>query len=75
MENLYYLIPLSGVMAVVFGLMRSSWISKQNPGNEKMQEIGLAIREGATAFLVRCCKILTVSLFTLVACLSSAHIT
>ena len=39
MENLYYLIPLSGVLAVVFGLMRSSWISKQNPGNEKMQEI------------------------------------
>ena len=50
MENLFYLIPLSGLLAVVFGLMRSKWISDQNPGNEKMQEIGLAIREGATAF-------------------------
>ena len=42
MENLFYLIPLSGLLAVVFGLMRSKWISNQNPGNEKMQEIGLA---------------------------------
>jgi len=68
-ENLYYLIPLSGVLAVVFGLMRSSWISKQNPGNEKMQEIGLAIREGATAFLVREYKVLTVFVLTVSALL------
>jgi K(+)-stimulated pyrophosphate-energized sodium pump len=68
-ENLYYLIPLSGVLAVVFGLMRSSWISKQNPGNEKMQEIGLAIREGATAFLVREYKVLTVFVLTVAALL------
>ena len=69
MESLYYLIPLSGVLAVVFGLMRSNWISKQNPGNEKMQEIGLAIREGATAFLVREYKVLTVFVLTVAALL------
>jgi K(+)-stimulated pyrophosphate-energized sodium pump len=40
--------------------MKSSWINKQNPGNEKMQEIGLAIREGATAFIVREYKVLAV---------------
>ena len=39
MENLFYLIPVSGVIAILFGLMKSSWIYKQNPGNEKMQEI------------------------------------
>ena len=54
-------------MAVVFGLMRSSWISDQNPGNEKMQEIGLAIREGATAFLVREYKVLTIFVLTVAA--------
>ena len=53
MENLFYLIPISGVLAILFGLMKSNWINKQNPGNDKMQEIGLAIREGATAFIVR----------------------
>ena len=60
MENLFYLIPVSGVIAILFGLMKSSWINKQNPGNEKMQEIGLAIREGATAFIVREYKVLAV---------------
>ena len=60
MENLFYLIPVSGVLAILFGLMKSNWISKQNPGNEKMQEIGLAIREGATAFIVREYKVLAV---------------
>ncbi|MEO2116521.1 MAG: sodium-translocating pyrophosphatase [bacterium] len=60
MENLFYLIPVSGVLAILFGLMKSNWINKQNPGNEKMQEIGLAIREGATAFIVREYKVLAV---------------
>ena len=60
MENLFYLIPMSGVLAILFGLMKSNWINKQNPGNEKMQEIGLAIREGATAFIVREYKVLAV---------------
>ena len=69
MENLFYLIPLSGLMAVVFALIRSKWISDQNPGNEKMQEIGLAIREGATAFLVREYKVLTIFVLTVAALL------
>ena len=60
MESLFYLIPISGVLAILFGLIKSNWISKQNPGNEKMQEIGLAIREGATAFIVREYKVLAV---------------
>ena len=60
MENLTYLIPLSGVTAMIFALWKSNWISKQNPGNEKMQEIGLAVREGATAFIKREYRVLTV---------------
>ena len=60
MNDLFILMPASGVLAILFGLIKSNWISKQNPGNEKMQEIGLAIREGATAFIVREYKVLTV---------------
>jgi len=59
-ENLFYLIPVSGVTAMIFALWKSNWINKQNPGNEKMQEIGLAVREGATAFIKREYKVLTV---------------
>ena len=60
MENLFYLIPVSGVTAMIFALWKSNWISKQNPGNEKMQEIGLAIREGATAFIQREYRVLAI---------------
>jgi len=59
-NDLFILIPISGVLAILFGLMKSNWINKQNPGNEKMQEIGLAIREGATAFIIREYKVLAV---------------
>ncbi len=58
--NYYYLIPLSGILALLYAFWRSSWVRKQDPGNEKMQEIGLAVREGAMAFLSREYKVLSV---------------
>jgi len=50
----------SGLLALLFALWRSSWINKQDPGTEKMQEIGLAVREGAMAFLSREYKVLAI---------------
>ena len=69
MENLFYLIPVSGVAAMIFALWKSNWISKQNPGNEKMQEIGLAIREGATAFIQREYRVLAIFVLVVAALL------
>ena len=69
MENLIYLIPISGVTAIIFALWKSSWINKQDPGNEKMQDIGLAIREGATAFIKREYQVLTVFVLVVAALL------
>ena len=69
MENLFYLIPVSGVTAMIFALWKSNWISKQNPGNEKMQEIGLAVREGATAFIKREYTVLTIFVLVVAALL------
>ena len=69
MENLFYLIPVSGIAAMIFALWKSNWISKQNPGNEKMQEIGLAVREGATAFIKREYKVLTIFVLVVAALL------
>lgn len=60
MENYFYMIPLSGLLALVYALIKSSWVNKQDPGNEKMIEIGLAVREGAMAFLAREYKVLAV---------------
>lgn len=59
-NEFFYGIVGLGVVALIFAMWRSSWISKQDPGTEKMVEIGNAIREGAMAFLAREYKVLAV---------------
>ncbi len=51
---------VSGVLALLYAAWKSSWISKQDPGNEKMQDIGQAVREGAMAFLSREYRVLAI---------------
>lgn len=58
MDTYLYLTPLVGVMALFFAWLKSKAITAQDPGNEKMQEIAQAIREGAMAFLKREYKLL-----------------
>ncbi len=48
-----YGIICSSLLAIVIGLMLVKWIISLNPGNEKMQEIGKAIQDGAAAYLNR----------------------
>jgi K(+)-stimulated pyrophosphate-energized sodium pump len=68
--DLSILLAISGgILALLFALWRTSWIKKQNPGNERMQEIGLAVREGAMAFLAREYKILIVFVLAVAALL------
>ncbi len=68
--NHFYLIPLAGVLALLYAFWRSTWISKQDPGNEKMIEIGQAVREGAMAFLSREYKVLAVFVIAVAALLA-----
>jgi K(+)-stimulated pyrophosphate-energized sodium pump len=53
MDNLVILVPLSGVVALVFAYFKASWVKKQDPGDETMQTIAARIQEGAMAFLSR----------------------
>ena len=51
MNNLIYTIPICGALALVYTFVKSAWVYKQDPGNEKMQNIAKSIAEGAMAFL------------------------
>jgi K(+)-stimulated pyrophosphate-energized sodium pump len=51
---------VSGVLALAFAFWKASWVNRQDPGNEKMIEIGKAVREGAMAFLFREYRVLAI---------------
>lgn len=51
MNPVIYVIPLFGVLALLFTYIRASWISKQEVGTDKMRKISEYISEGAMAFL------------------------
>ena len=57
--DLFYLIPVFGVVALIYTYIQSNWVSKQNAGNEKMKIISGHIADGAMAFLKAEYKILT----------------
>lgn len=60
MENLTYYLPLFGVLGLLYVVWRSAWVTKQDPGTEKMQKIAARISEGAMAFLKAEYKILAI---------------
>jgi K(+)-stimulated pyrophosphate-energized sodium pump len=49
--DIIYFIPLLGVLALIFTFFKSSWIKKQEEGNERMQKIAGYIARGAMSFL------------------------
>ncbi|MCH4158171.1 MAG: sodium-translocating pyrophosphatase [Acidaminococcaceae bacterium] len=53
MSTYLILSAIAGLLALGVGVMLTSAISKEDPGNEKMQEISGHIHEGAMAFLYR----------------------
>ncbi|GAB4276630.1 MAG: sodium-translocating pyrophosphatase [Deferrisomatales bacterium] len=52
--------PLMGVAGLIVAALIYSYIKKHSPGNERMQEIGDAIHEGAMVFLQSEYKILAI---------------
>jgi K(+)-stimulated pyrophosphate-energized sodium pump len=51
MSNLIYLVPLMGLLGLLYTLIKFNWVSKQDAGNDRMKEISNYIAEGAMAFL------------------------
>jgi K(+)-stimulated pyrophosphate-energized sodium pump len=51
MTNYVYLIPLLGILGLIVMGIKSAWVTKQDAGDAKMQEIAGYIADGAMAFL------------------------
>jgi len=59
MNNLFYAVPAMGIVGLIYTLIKFNWVSKQDAGNEKMNEISTHIADGAMAFLKAEWKILS----------------
>jgi len=68
--QLIYLVPLWG-HRLLYTLIKFAWVSKQDAGNERMQEISRYIAEGAMAFLKAEWKILSYFVVLAGSCLRS----
>ena len=55
-----YLVPVCGVLGLVYAWLRSRWIEKQDAGDDRMQTIAGHIRAGAMAFLGREYRVLAI---------------
>lgn len=51
MNYIFYIIPIAGIIALLFTYIKSNWVNKQDTGTEKMTRIAGHIAEGAMAFL------------------------
>jgi K(+)-stimulated pyrophosphate-energized sodium pump len=51
--NIVFFALICGVIGVAYALFTAIWVSKQDAGNDRMQQISNAIKEGAYAFLAR----------------------
>ncbi|MBA2329618.1 MAG: sodium-translocating pyrophosphatase [Flavisolibacter sp.] len=56
---LLYLVPIMGLIGLLYTFNRFIWVSKQDAGTDRMKEISAYIAEGAMAFLRAEWKILT----------------
>lgn len=58
--DITYLIPLTGLLAIFFLIIRARWVVKQDAGNDLMQKISSFIAAGAKSFLFTEYKVLAI---------------
>ncbi|GAB4557650.1 MAG: sodium-translocating pyrophosphatase [Haliangiales bacterium] len=70
---LLFVIPATGLAGLLFAWYKASWVNRQDPGNERMQEIAGYVQEGAMAFLRREYKVLTIFVIAVAALLGVSN--
>jgi K(+)-stimulated pyrophosphate-energized sodium pump len=58
-SNIIYLVPLLGILSLLYTAWKSAWVTRQDAGDKKMTEIAGYIAEGAMAFLKAEYRVLT----------------
>jgi K(+)-stimulated pyrophosphate-energized sodium pump len=59
MNSMFYLVPLFGIIALLYTFVKSRWVASQPDGSPRMKEIANYIAKGAMAFLKAEYKILS----------------
>ena len=73
MPSLIYIIPVSGIVALLFAFFKARWVNQQDPGTDKMVEIAGYVRDGAMAFLKREYRILSIFVLVVAVLLAVAN--
>ena len=60
MDYIIKFLPAFGLLGLIFVVIKNSWVSKQEEGNEKMARIAKSIADGAMSFLKAEYKILSI---------------
>ncbi|MFH1702499.1 MAG: sodium/proton-translocating pyrophosphatase, partial [Nitrospirota bacterium] len=53
MSNVILFALACGAIGIFYSLITAAWVSKQDAGSDRMQQIANAVKEGAVAFLAR----------------------
>ena len=72
-ENLLYLVPLTGLIALIFAFTKAKWVREQDAGTDRMKEIAGYIQEGAMAFLTKEYKVLAIFVVVVAILLGVSH--
>ncbi len=51
MENMLLLVPMFGIVGLIYMFVLRNWVVKQDSGSEKMTKLAAYVKEGALAFL------------------------
>ena len=51
MDNFLFLVPILGIIGLIFMYFKANWVTKQDAGDANMQELAGYIANGAMAFL------------------------
>ena len=73
LQNLIYVAPGAGVLALLYAGWRAAWVKKQDAGNDEMKTIAGRIQEGAMAFLAAEYKYLALFVALVAAILAASN--